>query len=137
MEVILALAILGITVAAIGELVRLGTRAASTTRDLAMAQLLCESKMSEIAAGVIPLQSTSLAAIEENPDWLYSVELLPIEQEGIVSVYITVQQSEDMNRPVSFSLASWMVDPGLQVADEESGDPLGATSSSTGESGEL
>jgi len=134
MEVILALAIFGVSVAAIGELLRLGTRAASRTRDLTTAQLLCESKMAELAAGILPLQSTSLATIEENPDWIYSVEMLQVEQEGLVSVFVTVQQTEDTIQPVSYSLVSWMVDPGLDVANEELDEPLEATS---GESSEL
>jgi prepilin-type N-terminal cleavage/methylation domain-containing protein len=52
LEVILAIAILGGCIAVIGELVRLGARQAEEARELTTAQLLCESKLEEIAAGV-------------------------------------------------------------------------------------
>src|SRR5687767_7391349 len=48
LEVILALTILVGAIVVLGELVRLGTMTAAGARDLTQAQLLCESKMSEI-----------------------------------------------------------------------------------------
>jgi general secretion pathway protein I len=54
LEVILALAILTGAVAVLGEIVRLGIRNAQVARDTTQAQLLCESKLAEITAGIIP-----------------------------------------------------------------------------------
>ena len=53
LEVILALAILAGAVAVFSELSRGALENAGTARDLARAELLCESKLAEIAAGLI------------------------------------------------------------------------------------
>ena len=53
LEVILALGILVGAMAVLGELARHGLDSARIARDSAMAQLLCESKLSEITAGLI------------------------------------------------------------------------------------
>ena len=49
LEVILAIAILGGAIAAIGELVRLGVRSASYAKQPTQAHLLCDTRMAEIA----------------------------------------------------------------------------------------
>ena len=57
LEVMLALAILGGALAAIGELMRIGARNAEKARDLTTAQMICESTMAEIQLGFIAMQS--------------------------------------------------------------------------------
>ena len=52
LEVILALAILGGSIAVLGELASRGLHNAQVAADLAHAQLLCESKLAEITAGI-------------------------------------------------------------------------------------
>ena len=47
LEVMLAIAILGGSIAVIGELIRVGTISAAKTRDLTTAQILCESTLAE------------------------------------------------------------------------------------------
>ena len=74
LEVILAVAILGGCMAVIGELVRLGVRHAEEARELTRAQLLCESKLEEIAAGVTAAESAAAVAFETDPEWTYTVE---------------------------------------------------------------
>ncbi len=112
MEVILALAIFGLAIAFIGELVRLGSRGAAAARDLAIAQLLCESKLAEIAAGAVAPEPYSLTPFEEEPEWLYAIDVQPAQQQGLLAVVVTVQQDNpESSRPVSFSLTRWIVDP--------------------------
>jgi len=52
MEVILAIAILGGSLATIGQLIRIGARNAAEARDLTMAQLYAESQMNRFASGI-------------------------------------------------------------------------------------
>ena len=126
LEVVLALAILTGAIAVLGEVVRTGVRNAQIARDQTQAQLLCESKLAEITAGIIPAESVQGAMFETNPvddgeiPWLYSIELGAIDQEGLVAVRVTVAQDlRPELRPVEFSLTRWMVDPGV-VFEEES-----------------
>ena len=118
LEVMLALAILGGAIAVIGELMRLGMRNAEAARDLSTAQVFCEAKVNEIAAGLLPPQPIASAPIEEiaNLDaagvWLYSVDVEQVDQQGLIAVTVTVYQDPTLEmRPVDFSLVRWMIDP--------------------------
>ena len=74
-EVILAIAILGLSLVLIGELVRLGGRSSRTARELATAQMLCESKMAEIASGAATATTTTTPVLfDDFPDWKYTID---------------------------------------------------------------
>lgn len=119
-EVMLALAILGGSIAVIGQLVRLGVRSAGEARDLAQAQLLCEAKLAELSAGMEPLQGISAAPFPYELDWLYSVEVLPVDQAGLLAVRVTVEKLvENQAWPLSFSLQRWIIDPSLEFQQAE------------------
>jgi type II secretion system protein I len=118
LEVMLALAILGLALAAIGELMRIGSRSAEMARDLTTAQILCETKMAEIVTGMLPTTPIAEAPILDagtGNDWLYAIETQTIDQQGLISIRVTVQQNPAFaSRPVSFSLVRWMIDPNSQ-----------------------
>jgi hypothetical protein len=124
----LALAILGLSLATIGELMRIGSRNAEMARDLSTAQILCETKVSEILTGMLPPVATSAAPIVDigsGNDWLYTVETQQVGQEGLLSIRVVVEQNPDLvSRPVSFALVRWIIDPNSQLS-------TGTTSSST------
>jgi hypothetical protein len=116
----LALAILGGSITVIGQLVRLGVRAAADARNLSQAQLLCESKLAELASGMEPLQPVAAAPIPFELDWVYSVEVQPVDQEGLLAVRVTVEQiTDDRPFPLSFSLDRWIIDPSLEFQQVE------------------
>ncbi len=119
LEVMLAIAILGGCVAVIGELVRIGSRHAEEVRLLTTAQLLCESKIEEIEAGVIPPEAISSAPFETTPDWFYSVTINALDQEELMEVRVTVEQAEATRmQPFTFTLVRWMLDPALEESSE-------------------
>ena len=112
LEVILALAILVAALAVLGELIRSGVRNAQMARDLSRAQVLCETKLSEVFAGVVPAEKTSNSAIAEAPGWLYSIERDASGPSGLIKVHVTVEQDPAQQRyPVKFTLAQWIRDP--------------------------
>lgn len=125
LEVMLALAILGGSLAVIGELMRIGARHAEAARDQTTAQLLCENMMAELVSGVLPLSATTAAPVDDSQyaaDWAYTVEIQPIDQQGLVSVRVTVEQNpQSYSRPASFSLTRWMVDPQVAALSMETG----------------
>jgi len=138
-EVILALAVLTMSLAVLGELARLGMRNARIARDKTQAILLCQSKMAEIVSGVIvpePVQALPLEDLGESsePGWLYSIAVEPGDQEGLIMVQVTVAQDLPLEkRPVEFSLTRWMLDPNVGFSDQASG-VQGQTKSSSSES---
>jgi general secretion pathway protein I len=133
MEVILALAILGISLATLGQLVRIGMRHAEEARALGTAQLLCESKLEEIAATAAPCQSAS-GVCETDDRWQYTVSTSTLDQSGLLEVRVTVEQVEaTRNPPLSFSLVRWMIDPSTPTSSTTS-QSAGSTSASGGTS---
>ncbi len=112
LEVILAIAILGGALAIIGELIRIGARNAAAARDLTTAQLYCESKMGEAAAGVIYLENLETETLDEDGEWMCAITTEALDQQQLVAVTVTVGQNPDVfNRPVSFSMTRWIIDP--------------------------
>jgi general secretion pathway protein I len=130
LEVILAIAILGGCIAVIGELIRIGSRQAEEAREMTIAQLLCESKLNEIASGILPPESVSGAPCETDVDWMYSVGITPLDGSSLIEVRVTVEQAQSTRLiPLSFTLVRWMIDP---LAEEiEFGADMGATSSTS------
>ena len=110
MEVILAIALLGTSMAIIHQMIEVGYRSAVQARDMTDGGILVDTKMSEVVAGVIPLESASGVTIAENPDWEYSVDVADAEQIGLLSVAVTVQQSQIEN-PIVISVVRFMADP--------------------------
>jgi len=137
LEVILALAILTGAIAVLGEALRLGMRNAQLARDLTQAQLLCESKLAEIAAGLTPAETVSPTQFDcvvgdGRTDWLYSIALANTEEEGLVLVCVTVSQDPTTEkRPVEFSLFRWIPDASTQALAETA-----AEDAATGDTGE-
>ena len=112
LEVILSIAILGAALAIIGELIRIGARNAAIARDLTTAQLYCESKMSEAAAGVIDLENLETETLDEEGEWMCVITTEALDQQQLIAVNVTVGQNPDLfARPVSFSMTRWIIDP--------------------------
>ena len=86
----MAIAIMGIAMMIISNLVSLGTKAAGMTKCRSEAQILCNTKMAELSAGVLPLETVSTASISENPEWAYSVQVQSSDLTGLLLVQVSV-----------------------------------------------
>jgi type II secretion system protein I len=124
LEVILAIAILTTAVAMLGECLRTAMRSAQSARNTTKAELFCESKLAELVAGILPAESVADAQIEEVFDdsdvgWLYSIDVLPLDELGLLEATVTVRQDlPDNLHPARVSLTRWIVDP--SVAQQQS-----------------
>ena len=136
LEVILAVAILGGCLAVTGEMVRMGVRHAEEARELTRAQLLCESKIEEIAAGVTPAESVATVPFETDPDWTYTVDVSSLDQQ-LTQVRVTVQAVESNRlQPIVFSLSRWILNPASASGDTSTPSTTGGqTTTSGGSSG--
>jgi len=141
LEVILALGILTGAMVVLGELARLALHNAAMARDLSRAQLLCESKLSEITAGITSPTSIQATPCESQfdvsgPQWLYGIEVFSVDdQQGLLGVRITVAQDlPPEQRPVTVSLTRWIPDPSADLSQTSSSDTSTTGSSSTGTS---
>lgn len=116
LEVMFALAILGGALTVIGMHIQTGARSAAIARDSTTAQLLAESKMAEIASGIVLPDTVFQEPADEVGEWLCSVETLPIDQEGLLAVQVLVEQDPlFVSEPIRFQLTRWIVDPQVEA----------------------
>ena len=124
-EVILSLAILGVAVAVIAQASWSGLENARMARELVQAELLAESVMGELLAGIRPLDSIEDSTFEEDDSvedpqqWMYSVDIGPSEIDGMLEARVTVRANNDRPRKVSYSLVRWMLDTEKMTEDGE------------------
>jgi prepilin-type N-terminal cleavage/methylation domain-containing protein len=134
LEVILALAILGGAIAVLGELARQGLENTRLARDTACAQLLCESKLAELLSGMEypePVQQAPLTSgdVPSQFPWVYSIELVPTAQDGLVAVWVTVTQELPSERhPAQCTLVRWILDPGVALSEAQTEGSTGFSS---------
>jgi type II secretion system protein I len=115
LEIILALTILAMSLAALGEVLRLASDNSSEACDLTQAQLIAAGKLAELTSGAIVLDNVNNAPVEEviaDPQWLYSIEMTQTQELGLLAVRVTVRQDlPDEQNPAEYSVVRWMPDP--------------------------
>lgn len=128
-EVILATAILMGSLTVLAQLARLGYRNARSARLEMTAQLLCEAKLAEIVCGIAPAEEATETPFEEQPKWLYSVLVTPVEEPaGLVSVQVTVREDVPEERhSTEVKLTRWTFQPAAATsAAGDSATPAGS-----------
>jgi Tfp pilus assembly protein PilV len=120
LEVLLSIAILGASMVVIGNMFFLGVRSAMRARLRSDANLLCDSKMAELAAGLLPLSAVNGQPIAENQDWTYSIDVQPSIQRGLLVATVSVEQADtSVPVPVSLSIVRLIPDPDYEPDEEE------------------
>jgi type II secretory pathway pseudopilin PulG len=124
LEIILSIVILGGSIVVLGEMARSGLRSAQSARLLSQAQLLCETKMAELEAGILELEPVAEVPIDDVPDtnvvnpntpgtvrWLYSIEIETLDDEGLLRVAVVVSQNlPPEQEPLACRLVRWRID---------------------------
>jgi len=120
LEVILSIAILGGSMVVIGHLYNLGFRSAQNAQFRSEANRLADSKMAELAAGVIPAESTSDAEIEDAPGWQYSIEIEDSLQPGLFLATVFVKrESESDILADGLSIVRFIPDPDYDAEEDQ------------------
>jgi prepilin-type N-terminal cleavage/methylation domain-containing protein len=113
MEILVATAILLVAVGVLSELAYVGTRHASSAEEAATAQRICQNILEEILCGARSLETVSDTTVLEDPEWLYSVDIKPLDQfqwsPGLAELRVTVTSSPENGKPGKpFSLVHWI-----------------------------
>jgi type II secretion system protein I len=137
LEIILALALLAGAVAVLSELSRGGLDNAGRALDMTQAELLCESKLAEVVAGILPAESQQgTCETEADPslaEWIYTIDVAEAAQTGLLELRVTVSQDPTIEpRPVECTLVRWILDPDA-VSTAATGEASAATESTTGD----
>ena len=140
-EVIISLAIFMASIAAIGQLISTGVRAAVQARLQSQAVLRAESKMAEVVAGLVTLQGSASGAYPDDPTWTWSIATAAGPHANLYLVEVTAMHDAKTSAGrQSYSLRRLVRDPqmALDAYEEEqeaaaavnSGATAGSTSSS-------
>nr|WP_233215051.1 type II secretion system protein [Rhodopirellula bahusiensis] len=131
LEMMLSLAILGVSLGILAQIAGTGTDAAREARDLSQARLIASSKMSELlvsaSTGMSPAASpaTPVEAMDTDATTMFQVQVdvVPAPMEGMLAVRVSVEALDPDGGPAlaTYSLTRWMIDPllGLQELAEE------------------
>ena len=144
LEVVLALTILAVAAALLAQITKQATDNGLMAQKLSTAQMLCESKMSEVLAGAIPLTSTSWTQITDSGrrgSWYYQIQTVTAQRPNMIGVRLSVTDSPEATtyNPELFFIVRWMIDPSLGLdtlpAADASTTGTGSTSSGTSSGG--
>ncbi|HEV3082765.1 MAG TPA: type II secretion system protein [Gemmataceae bacterium] len=112
LEVIVALAIFLLGLVGIGQLITLGGDRALEVQQQSEAIQLCQSKMAEVIAGVVPLGSQADTPFDEDADWKWSMDA---EQQGdavnLWTVKISVSRAGPTGNKLEATLSQMVYDP--------------------------
>lgn len=121
LEVLLSIAILGVSMVAIGHLFNLGFRSANDMQFRSEANMIADTTMAEVAAGVIDFASGG-GPVESNPEWQYEIKTEQSQQPGLLSVTVRVSRENDPDNNISVSLVRLIADPDFEP-DQDSAVP--------------
>ncbi|MDX1962203.1 MAG: prepilin-type N-terminal cleavage/methylation domain-containing protein [Pirellulales bacterium] len=121
LEVLLAIAILGMSLVVISGLVIGGLRNIESSQYEVQAALIAESKLSEIASGIMLPESVANATYENDSNWVYTVNVEQTDVAGLLTVQVIVARNVPDNQPnYRAVLSQWMCDPA--VVEQEKAD---------------
>ena len=90
LEVLLSLGLFLGALAALSQLWYGGVRASVQARLATQAILRCESKLNEVVAGAVPLQSTTDTQFEDDSTWTWSLQVLPGPHANVLLLIVNV-----------------------------------------------
>ncbi len=140
MEVILAIGILGASLAALSSVVMNGANASLDARDRAVAQMQCEQQMAQVLIANIhplPVIDQPIPSLDPSTQLLLNVQSTMAPLNGLLVVKVSVSAGPtDLSRtPVTVSLMRWMIDPNLGLeqaeADEKAAEEEAAAAASS------
>ena len=114
LEVLVALAILLSALIVLGRLIILGSERARDVEGLAQATQLCQSKMAEVVAGAVPLNSQSGTPFDEDPDWTWSLDCNQGDIPNLWDVTVTVNRERKDGSKLECTLSQKVLDPSLR-----------------------
>ena len=133
LEVILALAILAGSLAALGQVMWQADRNAALSSDETQAQIIASSIMDELISGYRPATAVDRMVYDPNvdPPWVYSIAIENTTYPELVAIRVQVeQQLEAQLQPARIELVRWQVSP-ASMSTEQEATQSGSSSSST------
>ena len=137
LEVVLALTILAVAAALLAQVTTQATNNGLMAQRLAVAQMLCESKISEVLAGSIQLTPSSWTQITDSGrrgNWYYQIQTVTAQRPNMIGVRLSVTDQPDSANPELFFIVRWMIDPSTGLDTPPSTDTSSSSSGSSSSS---
>jgi general secretion pathway protein I len=110
MEVIVALSIFLMSMAAIGNLLHIGFARNVEAQQQGVGLIKCQSKMSEVLCGSQTLSSQK-GVFDEDKNWEWSVDVTPQQEANLYQVKVTVNRANGDGPKIEVSLTQMVFDP--------------------------
>ena len=121
LEVLLSLGLFLGALAALSQLWYGGVRAAVQSRLSTQAILRCESKLNEVVAGAVPLQTTGNTPFDDDSSWTWSVQVETGQHTDAVLVTVKVSHPGQSGLSSSdYQLRRLIRDPQVWTAAQQS-----------------
>jgi hypothetical protein len=112
LEVILSLAILIMSLSALGLLIDIGSEHERVTRLTNTAARLAQSKLAEVEAGIVTFDTTEGEFTDSDPGWSWT---MTAEDQGANLHLVTITVSRDAGgKRFEFRVAQMMLDPAVR-----------------------
>jgi hypothetical protein len=140
-EVIIALATFLLSLVGLTFLLNVAGNTALETQFRTQGASLCHSKLAEITAGAVPLEAQSGVPFDEDPHFLWSLEVEPGSVQGLHHVTVRVSRKRPEGTMMEVALSQMVLDPKMigsihdvpgQITGESSPDPSTTSGSMTG-----
>jgi prepilin-type N-terminal cleavage/methylation domain-containing protein len=136
LEIVISLAILAGSLAALGEVMRLADHNAQMVRDESQAQILASSVMDELLSGSRATQAVNQELFDYNtdPPWLYSIAFDQTPYVELLLARVHVEQKlPPEQQPAHFELVRWVPNPDYVTSStsQQSSSSTGSTGSSS------
>jgi prepilin-type N-terminal cleavage/methylation domain-containing protein len=128
LEILLSLAILGGSLAIIAQIADSGVSAAREARDLSLAKILCQAKLSEVllnaTLGQTPQPVYEVPAepfdSQSQTVFTYTIEIQPASLDGMLMIRVSAVAATNQGKQIaSYSLDRWMIDPAIGLVEAE------------------
>jgi Tfp pilus assembly protein PilV len=120
MEVLVALAIFLMSLAALTRLVTFAGERALEAQYRSQATLYCLSQLAEVEAGIIPLGSQGEGALEDDSDYQWSMDAQQGQAAGLWNVTVHVTRKGPAGSTIAVSLSKLVLDPSAVGSTQDS-----------------
>ena len=130
LEVLTALTIFLLAMAVFGAIISRNGEVAAGIQRQNLATRLCQSKLHEVAAGVVSMSSQQDTPFDEEPDYTWSLDAQTGPVDGLWQVTVTVKRkASEGGDVVQCTLTQMVLDPSVVGSNE---DVVPVTASTTG-----
>jgi Tfp pilus assembly protein PilV len=132
MEVVIAVAIFLMSIVALGSLINSAQERAIQAAHRSQAARLCQSKLNEVIAGVLPLESQGETTFDEDPDFTWAVEAEPGTITNLYNVRVVVRRALQTGGTIECSISQMILDPAVIGSTQDAANIAGTDQAEAG-----